>query len=109
MSNDPPSELKPIEIGRANQHDVKIRWNDGAEAVYPARALRLECPCALCVDEMTGKKRLEEASVPQDVHPAGIEHVGRYAVQIYWSDGHRTGLYTWERLRDLMGTIGLKG
>lgn len=101
MPATPSDELRPLEIGRANEHDVKIRWSDGLEVVLTARGLRLECPCAFCVDEMTGKKRLDEATVPDDVHPTAIERVGRYAIQIYWSDGHRTGLYTWERLRRL--------
>jgi DUF971 family protein len=96
---------KPVEITRANQHDIKIRWKDGREVVYPARFLRMECPCAVCVDELTGRRTLKETSVPQDVHPNGIERVGRYAIQIYWSDGHTTGLYTWERLRDLIDKI----
>ena len=96
---------RPLEIGRANKHDVKIRWNDGTEAVYPARLLRLECPCAVCVDELTGRRTLQPAAIPDDVHPAGIEPVGRYAIQIYWSDGHSTGLYTWERLHALTAKI----
>jgi DUF971 family protein len=29
--------------------------------------------------------------------------VGNYAVQIHWSDGHSTGIYTWEALRDASG------
>jgi DUF971 family protein len=37
--------------------------------------------------------------VPVDVHPLKIEGVGRYAIQIEWSDGHRWGIYTFERLR----------
>lgn len=98
-------ELRPIEIGRANQHDVKIRWSDGQEIVYPARFLRFHCPCAMCQDEMTGERRLQESSLPQDVHPKTIQPVGRYAIQIYFSDGHSTGIFTWEKLRGLAAEI----
>ena len=91
----------PVEIGRANQHDVKIVWQDGHVSVYPARALRLACPCAGCVDEMTGAIRVIATSVPQDVHPLKIDVVGRYAISITWSDGHTTGIYSFERLRAL--------
>jgi len=91
----------PIEIGRANQHDVKIRWQDGHESVYPARALRLACPCAGCVDEVTGVVRVVATSVPHDVHPLKIEPIGRYAITIHWSDGHHTGIYAFELLRTL--------
>jgi len=106
----PQSETpQPVEITRANEHDVKIRWKAGAEAVYPARLLRMECPCAVCVDELTGRRKLQEGSVPADVHPTAIVPVGRYAIQIYWSDGHTTGIYTWERLHDLMAKIPATG
>ena len=89
----------PVEIGRANQHDVQIRWNDGQESVYLARDLRLRCGCAGCVSEMTGEEMLDPRSVPADVHPLSISPVGRYAIQIHWSDGHATGIYTFKRLR----------
>jgi DUF971 family protein len=41
--------------------------------------------------------------VPADVHPLRIESVGRYALQITWSDGHASGIYPFRRLRDLAG------
>lgn len=91
----------PEEISRANQHDVKIRWKDGHDSVYPARFLRLKCACASCVHEMTGQILLDPQSVRQDVHPLQISLVGRYAIQIDWSDGHRTGIYAFDRLRSI--------
>jgi len=90
----------PLEIGRANQHDVKIKWQDGHESIYPARELRLACPCAGCVDEVTGKLRLIASSVPQNVHPLRINLVGRYAISVEWSDGHNTGIYAFGYLRE---------
>jgi DUF971 family protein len=98
-------EIRPQEIGRANEHDVKIRWKDGEEIVYPARFLRFHCPCAMCQDEMTGERRLQESSMANDVHPETILPVGHYAIQIYYSDGHNTGIYTWETLRGLAAEI----
>ncbi|MEW5875034.1 MAG: DUF971 domain-containing protein [Candidatus Zixiibacteriota bacterium] len=95
--SDAPS-ARPVEIARAGQHDVLIKWNDGRETVFPARFLRLACPCAACVEEMTGVRILKAESVPPDVHPLSIHPVGRYAIQIQWSDGHGSGIYTWERL-----------
>lgn len=91
----------PKEIGRANQHDVKIHWQDGHESVYLARELRLACPCAGCVDEMTGQVRVIATSVPQNVVPLKIDLIGRYAISIQWSDGHNTGIYTFEYLKKL--------
>ncbi len=101
MSTPQPEAPKPLEVARANQHDIKIRWKGGREIIYPARFLRMQCPCAVCVDEMTGRRTLQESTVPQDVYPTGIDPVGHYAIQIYWSDGHSSGLYTWERLYEL--------
>ena len=91
----------PVEIGRANLFDIKVKWQDGHESVYPAHALRLACPCAGCVDEVTGKRRLTAAMVPDDVKPLGIQLVGNYAISITWSDGHATGIYAFDRLRAL--------
>lgn len=91
----------PVEIGRANQHDIKIIWQDGRESVYQAKALRLACPCAGCVDEVTGQRRITARAVPDDVKPLKVELVGRYAMSVAWSDGHRTGIYPFELLRRL--------
>ncbi len=91
----------PIEIGRANQHDVKVTWQDGHVSIYPARELRLACPCAGCIDEVTGQVRVIASSIPQNVYPLKIEPIGRYAISIQWSDGHNTGIYAFDRLRKI--------
>ena len=43
------------------------------------------------------------ARTPEDVHPLRISTVGRYAIQIEWSDGHGSGIYPFSRLRELGG------
>lgn len=91
----------PVEIGRANLADVKVIWQDGHESIYPARELRLACPCAGCVDEVTGRRRITARAVPEDVKPLKVELVGRYAMSVMWSDGHRTGIYPFDYLRKL--------
>ncbi|MEW6363911.1 MAG: DUF971 domain-containing protein [Acidobacteriota bacterium] len=91
----------PKEIGRANTQDVRVVWNDGHVSVYVARDLRMKCPCALCIEETSGVQVLTDESVPDDVHPLAITLVGRYAISINWSDGHSTGIYTFENLRRL--------
>ena len=100
-----PANLTPLEIGRANEHDVRVKWAEGRETIFPARLLRLSCPCAGCVEEMTGRRMLSDSDVGADVHPLSIQPVGRYAIQIHWSDGHNTGIYTWERLQELARQI----
>ena len=78
-----------------------IIWSDGHLARYTVRNLRLECHCAHCVDEWTREKLLKDESIPQDIKPLRIETVGRYALRINWSDGHNTGIYTFDSLRKL--------
>jgi DUF971 family protein len=79
-----------------------IEWEEGAhEGFYPARALRLACPCAACVEEMSGRPLLDPAGVSPDVRPVSVALVGAYGIRINWSDNHSTGIYTFEQLRRL--------
>ena len=97
-----PSRSKPLEIGpSADGAQLRILWEDGLEVSYQPRALRLACPCAGCVDEMTGLPTLAPGTVPEDVYPLAIYYVGRYALQFVWSDGHQTGIYPFDYLRRL--------
>ena len=86
--------------------EVGIVWDDGREDFHSARALRLACPCAQCVDELTGQKRLDPARVHAALRALHWAPVGHYAVQFRWSDGHDTGLFTFETLRALGGADG---
>ncbi len=99
MSN--PERTTPTAIRQGGPNQLAIEWRDGHRSVYNVRALRLACACAVCVDEWTGDQRLDPAAVPEDVKPLRIESVGRYAIQIAWSDGHESGIYPFARLREL--------
>ena len=81
--------------------EVGIAWEDGREHFHTARELRLACPCAQCVDELTGEKRLDPARVPAALRVLHWAPIGHYAVQFRWSDGHDTGLFTLDYLRGL--------
>jgi len=89
---------KPKDIVFAD--DLTIEWRDGLVAHYPLFYLRDSCPCAGCVDEVSGKKTLDPATIPSDIHIQKAEYVGNYALRITWSDGHDTGLYAFRALRD---------
>ena len=104
MPNEPATT--PTAIEQHGPRELAITWADGERSVYPVRALRLACGCAVCVDEWTGENRLDESAVPQDVQPIRIESVGRYAIQIEWSDGHSSGIYPFRRLRELAPVVG---
>ena len=93
----------PIQISPAGAPEISILWNDGKSSVFKARDLRLLCPCAACVNEITGQKMLRSEQVSADVKALAISPVGRYALQIRWSDGHDTGLYGFEYLRQHAG------
>lgn len=96
----PDPRMTPVEIGPTEDASaLRIRWADGHESVYLPRYLRLLCPCAGCVEEMSGRRLLSPDAVPADVYPLAIHYVGRYALQFQWSDGHDTGIYSYELLR----------
>ncbi|MDA0330014.1 MAG: DUF971 domain-containing protein [Gemmatimonadetes bacterium] len=99
-----PDEIGPTEDGT----QLRILWKDGVVAIYVPRYLRILCPCAGCVDEMTGVRTLTPAMVNDAVYPMAIHYVGRYAIQFMWSDGHSTGIYTFEYLREIWDTEGEK-
>jgi DUF971 family protein len=80
---------------------VAIEWSDDRVCKYPYRALRLNCACAACVEEMTGRKLLNTAAIPADIIAVDYMQVGRYALQFLWSDGHTTGIYPFAMLRRL--------
>lgn len=77
---------------------LTITWEPDHIGRYPARDLRLACPCAGCVEEMSGRPLLDPDSVPADVSPLHVELVGAYAIRIVWSDGHGTGIYPFDAL-----------
>jgi DUF971 family protein len=89
-----------IQADRPNRM-LQITWSDGSQSPVGFWLLRTECRCAGCVDERTGQRTLDPASVPRDVNLERMELVGNYAVRIHWSDGHNTGLYTWDRLHEV--------
>ncbi|HEY3450785.1 MAG TPA: DUF971 domain-containing protein [Myxococcales bacterium] len=91
----------PQSIDRADDGSLAIRWDDGKTTSTTAQALRQGCPCAMCVDEMTGKRTLDPATVPPDLAIREMTPVGNYAVRIVFSDGHETGLFDWRLLRAL--------
>ncbi|HEY3355570.1 MAG TPA: P-loop NTPase [Polyangia bacterium] len=94
------ARFQPEEV-QVTEGAVLVRWSDGHVSRFASRALRLACPCALCVEELTGAPRLDPATVPADVQPNEVRPVGRYAFQFLWSDGHTTGIYSFDTLRGL--------
>ena len=85
---------------RRTDEGLTVDWDgEGHSVLFPARFLRLECPCAVCVAEMTGERILDPDTIPADIRPMNVRLVGAYGLRVTWSDGHHTGIYTYDRLR----------
>ncbi|HEU4401913.1 MAG TPA: DUF971 domain-containing protein [Candidatus Polarisedimenticolia bacterium] len=93
------NQPRKVEIGADG--GLSILWDDGHRAAYPARHLRLACKCALCEDEWSSAPRIDPAGVPADIVVSETRPVGRYGLAIHFSDGHATGIFTFNRLREL--------
>ncbi len=96
-----PSGSRTIAIGfsRRDARTLSVLWEDGHRSDFDVRDLRLACRCAACVEEMSGRPLLDPQNVRPDVSPRTIASVGNYAITIKWSDGHSTGIYSFEHLR----------
>ncbi|MDQ2747276.1 MAG: DUF971 domain-containing protein [Acidobacteriota bacterium] len=93
--------IEPLEIIEEGDSAVSIRWSDDAETAFRAADLRRACPCAGCVHEWTGEQILKAENVADDLTFSSISIVGRYALNFIFSDGHDTGIYTFNYLRQL--------
>jgi DUF971 family protein len=96
--------LIPLALGRDGSDRLRIDWSDGHQSVYTWAHLRANCPCAGCRDERSRPPdpfRILKPSELEPLAPASMPRVGRYAYKIVWTDGHDTGIYTLEHLREL--------
>jgi DUF971 family protein len=96
---------KPVVLEMEPNQEAKIfklKWSDGKTSLTSFKDLRFHCPCANCVDEGTGQRKIAREAVREDVHPKKVQTVGNYAVTIHWSDGHSTGIYGYDYLRALL-------
>jgi DUF971 family protein len=89
---------QPVEVRRdAMARTVQIDWSDGHHSEYPFAYLRGWCPCAACQGH-SGEKRYVHGG---DDSLEKIAPVGRYAFTFTWADGHETGIYSYQYLRQL--------
>ncbi|MEO8606125.1 MAG: DUF971 domain-containing protein [bacterium] len=95
-----PTLPPPSEIRRLGARAVRIVWADGHASEYLNNYLREHCPCAAC--RGTARNSLPiVADGEATLYPVQIGLVGRYAVSVEWSDGHDTGIYSYQTLRQL--------
>lgn len=95
------SYSKPVEIKNIRGVGIQITWEEGHQSDYSFEYLRVSCQCAACIDEWTGESLIKRESIPGDIHPQEIVPVGNYAIHISWSDGHTTGIYSFDLLRKI--------
>src|SRR5437588_12389233 len=89
-----------VEADEASQ-TLFINWTDHHTSQYPIEWLRWECPCALCRGEMGLPGRLSRVSElgPDEKRLEDVQPIGRYAIMLFWGDGHHDGIFTYDFLR----------
>ena len=95
--------IEPRELKQIDDFSLSIAWGDGHRCLYRAADLRRACPCAQCVNEWTGQRMLKPETISEKTAISAVSVVGRYALNFRWSDGHETGIYSFQYLRDLCG------
>ncbi len=103
-----PTRIEPYSEPGSEPLQLLLEWNNGERFAVPYFEIRFQCPCANCVDEKTGKRVLRRESVRPDIRPTAVQLIGRYAVQITWSDQHATGMFHYDRLHELCLQHGRK-
>jgi DUF971 family protein len=97
----------PTGLEREGDQALRITWNDGSVRRYTLQELRDACPCATCREKKSGRSAKPHALpivTPAQMQPlqiAQMKPVGSYAYSIVFSDGHDTGIYTLELLKQL--------
>lgn len=94
---DPPTNVRALQA----EQMLELTWEPGRIDRLPYKHIRANCPCASCRDEWTGERILDPATIRPDLKLEGLEQVGNYAIRPTWSDGHSSGLYTWDNLQQL--------
>jgi DUF971 family protein len=109
---DPRKKPTSVKIHVKNGAGVDITWTDGHASHYEFAYLREECPCATCNDAREKKAALSDAASPFQSSPVlpmfkpkpraqAATVVGNYAVQLSFTDGHSTGIYSYDHLRNI--------
>ena len=95
--------MAPKKIKRTSPAELSVEWDDGHHGRHTMQLLRTTCPCASCNVERDAQNGLNPLPVitPGKFELRSIHVVGSYALQLSWADGHSTGIYSFEFLRQL--------
>jgi len=96
----------PTNIQLTDDRRIQIDWSDGERRLYTFRELRDACPCATCKEKQQKPAAstllpVLSAAEAQPLTIRGMKPLGNYAYSIAFSDGHDTGIYTFDLLREL--------
>ena len=105
------SNPKSVKVNVTTGTGMDIEWDDGHRTHYSFQWLRDACPCATCNEERQnqgrkpGEPEKKAASLlpmyKEPARPTEVKPVGRYALSITWNDGHASGIYSWDYLREM--------
>ena len=95
----------PVDVEVDREHGLTLVWADGHTSRYGLADLRAGCPCAHCRNARTagGPSRPAPPGTGDQLRVDDAEFAGNYGIQLRWSDGHETGIFTWELLRRWCG------
>jgi DUF971 family protein len=101
----------PKSISKPSPFLIRIEWRDGLVSTIKTEILRKECPCAGCKGESIAGKVVAfpkmQMFAPGQNDIKKMTSVGNYAITISWGDGHDTGIYNWDYLRDICDSLSL--
>lgn len=93
---------KPLVTSEEDGQVLKVLKKGDEPKFISAVDLRRACKCARCIDEMSGKPILDPSSVKEGIKITDIAVMGNYAVSIHFSDGHTSGVYSYDHLAELV-------
>jgi DUF971 family protein len=97
-----PAVVTAIDIDR--RRSVQLTFDDGAICEFGLEELRRICPCATCRSHRErGEVAWPRPGQSTDLSIDDAELVGAWGLSIRWSDGHATGIYSWDLLREWCG------
>ena len=97
---------EPEHIAISKSKGVHIDWKDNHHSEYGLQYLRDQCPCATCTGAHGTPPAAPAAANPLQMYKPAlriveVEPVGHYAIRIVWSDGHQSGIYSYDHLRQI--------
>jgi DUF971 family protein len=100
-----------VRVDKTGGTGMEIDWRDGHSSAWNFTWLRAACPCATCKEERDADGREPGVAKPKPAtllpiyealpRPVEVTPVGKYALRFKWNDGHESGIYSWDYLRNV--------